>query len=607
MQWIRWAVIGSLAATLQAAVPNPPQLFPQDTLLLATVPDWSTAKTALGSSSWGKMWADPAMKPFRDKFETQFREKFLGSLEKDLGIKTSDFAPLFQGQISLAALKADWKPNDEDSDPTFILVVDTRDKSEQLKTLLAEVRKKLTEAKKPVQARSIRSIEFVTVEVTPSKASPKKPDQDEEDERKSQQKMELTFGRVDTALVVSTSTAGLDQVVARLTGVSVPVVGETTDFQTAESTAGFRESTGYVYLQAANLLEAMKMGTSGPGQSGAFGIEPQQAIEGLGLTGLRSVAASIRQTGNGLVGRSLFVVPEPKRMGLLKLLKFEAKESGPPVFVPADAVKFDRVRLPGQQVWNGLEGLVRQVSPELSSLLNMSLGALGKDKDPQFDFRKQFIGNLGDDYVSYEKSAKGKTLAELENRPAMSLIGVVNATEMMGALKTLAGLLPSGAEDLKERSVGGKTIYSLRLPSGPGQPVRTLEVASSGGYVAFANDAAILEEYLRNGETSTRNLKNLAGLAEAAQEVGGMSTGVFSFQNQREGAQATWEVLRTSGGVQQLIPTLGQKAASDAADWLDFSLLPPFEQVSKYFGITVSAGAWDATGFQLRTYSPNPK
>ncbi|MBN9689628.1 MAG: hypothetical protein J0M24_05265 [Verrucomicrobia bacterium] len=604
MKLFRHLSVGLLAAgLLHAAVPPPAQLFPQDTLLLATVPDWTAAQGSLGSAPLGQLWADPAMRPFRDKFEAQFREKFLGTLEKDLGIKSQDFLPLFQGQISFGALKADWKPSDEDSNPTFVVVVDTRDKSDQLKTRLAEVRQKLTEAKKPIRTEKIRDLEFTTVVIEPPPDSSAEPD--EADDQKPD-KLELTFGQADSALVVATSTAGLDRVVARLTGGSVPVLGESTDFQTAETAAGFRDSAAYVYLQASGLLEALKAGTSEVEAGGMFGIEPKQAIAGLGLDGLRSIAGSIRQTSSGLAGRTLIVVPETKRVGLMKLIRFEAKDTAPPAFVPADVVKFQRVRINGQQVWTGLESLVQQISPQLGGLLNMSLGSLGKDKDPNFDFRKQFFGNLGDDYVSFEKSARGKTLAELENRPSLSLLGAVNANEMLSTLRMLAGLLPSG-DDLKEREVSGKKIFSLTLPGGPNQATRVMEIAASGGYVAFANDAAILEEFLRSGETTARPLKDLPGLSEAAQEVGGLSTGIFGYENQRESVQATWEALRTGGGIDKLIPTMSKKAADDAGEWLDFSLLPPFEQMAKYFGISVTAGGWDSTGFQLRTYAPTPK
>ena len=41
--------------------------------------------------------------------------------------------------------------------------------------------------------------------------------------------------------------------------------------------------------------------------------------------------------------------------------------------------------------------MLSDVAPPLAGILDMTIGALGKDKDPSFDFRKSFIEALGDD------------------------------------------------------------------------------------------------------------------------------------------------------------------------------------------------------------------
>jgi hypothetical protein len=259
------------------------------------------------------------------------------------------------------------------------------------------------------------------------------------------------------------------------------------------------------------------------------------------------------------------------------------------------------MRLNGQQLWSGLESMVQKMSPQLGGLLSMSIGALGKDKDPKFDFRQMFFGNLGDDYVSFEKPPRSRSAADLANPPSLTLIGAVRPDDVIMAIKALSGLLPGGGDDLKEREVNGKKIWSMTLPTAEGG-ARVLEIASTPGYVAFANDKAILEEYLRSAEAAPKPLKDQPGLAEAAQQVGGFSKGVFGYDNQRESAQTTWETLRSGSGIDGLVPTMGKEAANNADDWVDFKLLPPFDQVSKYFGISVSTAYWDGTGFQMQSF-----
>jgi hypothetical protein len=45
---------------------------------------------------------------------------------------------------------------------------------------------------------------------------------------------------------------------------------------------------------------------------------------------------------------------------------------------------------------------------------------------------------------------------------------------------------------------------------------------------------------------------------------------------------------------------------SEIRDWLDFSLLPDYDQVSKYFYITVYAGNTTADGLSLKIFAPRP-
>jgi len=46
--------------------------------------------------------------------------------------------------------------------------------------------------------------------------------------------------------------------------------------------------------------------------------------------------------------------------------------------------------------------------------------------------------------------------------------------------------------------------------------------------------------------------------------------------------------------------------ANKLKDWVDFSLLPSFDQVSKYFYITVWSGSVNSDGFSFKAFMPNP-
>jgi hypothetical protein len=285
--------------------------------------------------------------------------------------------------------------------------------------------------------------------------------------------------------------------------------------------------------------------------------------------------------------------------------------------VPADAVKFQRFRLDVQKAWNTLESMVSEISPQMGGGLKLILETAGKDKDPNFDLRKELIGNLGDDLISFQKNPRSNTLADLNSPPALYLLGSPNAEKLAAALKTIASLLPPQLTNIKERELLGRKVYSLTLPGAPNpdgsMTQRNLSYSASGGYLALSTDDALLETYLRSGENTGKTLRDTVGLAEAAQKIGGMSTGMFGYENTSETVRVLLETLKNDyGTVEKLllmmpfVPKPGGKDSKGLKDWVDFSLLPPFDQIAKYFYFTVYSGSANADGLSYKVFSPTP-
>lgn len=597
-----WSAL--VLATLPAfgAIPPAPKLLPKDTLAVITVPDWTASAAQAGGSSAGKLWADPALKPFKDHFEAQFQAKILGRFEKDLGIKAADYLPLLQGQLTLALVADGWDGTDKTKEPHLVLILDAKDKSADLKTRLEEVRKKLTEAGRNPKTEKIRDVDFTTVVIEP-KAAPAKPagkkeDEDEDDEVPVKpSKQTYVFGQVESALLIANSAVPLEKLVARIAGGTVPVLGDEAAF--AGSEPRLREAQAYGWVHWTPLSAGLTKALADNEMFENAGTDAQGAFKALGLTGLRTITFSARTEAEGTRGELSLNVPEAERRGLFKMLSFAAKDSSPLPFVPADVTQFIRVRIDWRKFVGTLEESLQALSPQMGGMFNMIVGAAGKDKDPNFDLRKSLFNNLGDDLVTYQRPATGTTLADLQNTPSLTLLSSPASEDLMGGIKALTGLAPGGAAG-KEREVAGKKIQSLPMPM-PGKPDGKLEYVGSGGYVAFSRQPAMIEEFIRSADGSGKSLKQNADLTAAAEKVGGLGTGLFMFENQRETMRATWGMLRSDG-----LAKAGM-GHGDFADLFDFKKLPEFDLVRKYFGIGVSAGVVDAQGMHFRTFSPTPK
>lgn len=345
---------------------------------------------------------------------------------------------------------------------------------------------------------------------------------------------------------------------------------------------------------------------------------PDKIIAATGLGGLKTLAFACQNSGDGSLALLSAGAPEADRQGLLKLLPAAGKESSPPPFVPADVIKFQRSRMDGQKAWATLQKIMNDISPQIMSGVNFALdtaNTAAKQKDPNFDLQKNLFGNLGDDMISYSKAPRGSSLAELNSPPSLFLIGSPRPEQLADALKSILVLFSARGGTPAEREFLGRKIYSLALPTlgaaPTGQPAPTLSYAASGSYLAITTDTPMLEEYLRSSDSQQKSLREKAGLVDATQQAGGSSVGIFGYQNNAEVSRFMFEAARKFQGTNSAdsAPLPGMEfpvGGGSFKDWMDFTLLPPFEQVSKYFYFSVYGLNVNADGFTFKMFAPTP-
>lgn len=627
---LKLSVLLSLGALLStgAAVLPPEKLLPADTLVLLTAPNFSSCRTAMSNSCASQLWNDPAMKPFREKFLAKLSEEVIAPLERELGFKLSDYHGIAQGQVTVALIQNEWQGKAGQS-PDWVFLLDAGEKSGQLKTNLTLLKKRWTDSGKQVRTDKIRDVEFSTLvsskedlskmldTLLPSRKSQRSIEEDSDAKRKSE-KIELTFGQSDSLLIAGSSTKVMERILARQAGAGSGGLSELAIYS-ASHNALFRDADAYVWVNFKAFYELFTRETK-PASAPANSVMPSTSaiLSAIGLNGVQSLAFSFRSAPEGAFGRFQINVPESARQGIFKVLALEARDAAPPPFVPAEAVQFTRVRLNLQKAVASIESLLSNLSPAASGGIKLIFDSAGKEKDPNFDLRGELIGNLGDDVISYQKNPRGNSPAELNSPPALFLLSSPNAEKLANAIKVVLSSLGQGS-DIKEREFLGRKIYSKSQPAiDPSDRSKVVEqflhFSASGGYLAVSADIGILEEFLRSAEAKGRPLRDLAGLNEAAQKVGGMGGGFFSFSNQSEQTRVGWDAMKKSPNFFSLLlnnaPVSDSLAMDDTArklkEWADFSLLPPFDAVAKYYGFVVYAGGFEPNGFSVKLFYPNP-
>jgi hypothetical protein len=302
--------------------------------------------------------------------------------------------------------------------------------------------------------------------------------------------------------------------------------------------------------------------------------------------------------------------PESTRAGLLKIFAIAPKNAAPPAFIPAEAVKFSRIRLDGKQTWAELQKMIAAISPSGLASMNAIIdvaNTFAQQKDPGFDLRTALFGNLNDDIISYQKAPVGDALAALSSPPTLFLVAVANADPVIGAIKTVSTMASPQGAFAAPREFLGRKIYTIPLKAGRNPADGTVEtkslyISASGGYLALSTDTSILEEYLRSADGKLKPLSETAGLAEATQRVGGAGGGLFGYQNQRETMRVAFKLMKTAreaDAAKQMLPPAFR-------DWADFSLLPDYGTVQKYFYLSVFAGNANADGLTVKVFTPRP-
>ena len=628
-----WATFLILAATTlaHAAIPPAENLLPADTLFLLDVPDCAALRAASHQSPQWLFWKDPAMKPFRDKFMAKWQAEFVAPLERDLGVKLADFTSLLQGQFAFALTQNGWNGNN-DANPGIVLLLDAKNQSSLLTTNLDRLRKKWQAAGKPLQTESLHGIPFSVVTLSSNsmpgvlakifpasqpvqelgKPNPPPPPAGK-----------LYVGQFESLLIVGNSRMGVDTVAARLKGGSNPSLKNNPVFASAQLSHFHPAPLYYGWFNAKTFFGALAQVSEAepnPAAPSPFPTMPWgKILSASGLTGVKSASFTCRQSPAGAFADFYIAAPVASRQGLIKMLVANSKDANPPAFVPADVVKFWRWRIDGQQAWAALQKMLGDISPMALTSLNSFLdiaNSRAQQQDPDFDVRKNFIANLGDDWISYQKKPTGTTFADLNQPPSIFLFAATHPDQAALAIKQVMGLASSQEDAPPTREFLGRKIYAIALRpryvagTGSNAPVarsRTLYCTAGGGYVAVSDDISMIEDYLRSTENRVPPLRQKEGLVQAAQRVGGAGKGLFGYENQRETMRELFTALKkdpsaTLGANNLLMHLWG----GSLSDWLDFSLLPDYDRVAKYFYFTVYSGSADVDGLTFKFFSPRP-
>ncbi len=574
-----------LSAKAAKAAPSLEALLPAETVLVVAAPNYASAKKHFKDSASGQFWDSAEFKPFRKKLADGFEANVLAGIEEELAIDFEAFEEMASGPVALAVVPG----QDAGEEPALLLLLDAGRKSVTLRRTLSRLERDWRKNDREVSETEIGGVDFTTVS-------------DPEGDR------QVHIGRVGAQLVVGTKSAQIEGVLARLNGKGAGALAGNPAFA-ADHGAVLRGADFYVWANPGAVLPQLLDNLP---DGAEVGIDFGEVVGALGIDGLGTLAMAYSERPDGAHSELFIGLPKAKRKGLFGLLETKRADTSPPPFVPANVGAFSRWRLDMDAAWKNLEKLLLELSPDVANMVEFTVGLLGKDKDSNFDFRKSFLNNFGDDLIIYQMPPKGTALNDIGAGPMVVLVKSPNPDELIKGVGAVPGILPPPLNEaaMLPRRLGDHTVYSFELAEFPdpstGELVKMeLLLAARNGYMAAATDADLLQAFL-DGKTNG-GLAKRDGLAAATILVGGMDSGFFGYQNDRDMVLSTMDTLRDNADqfdmIFSMIPTDGFGEVS-LSEWLDFSLLPTGSKIAKYFDFTVYGAETDDRGISLKTFSP---
>lgn len=610
--WIFVWGLGMLCTLGVWAAPKPAALLPRNAVAMMTIPDMSKAKAAFLNDPYIRLFSDPAMKGYAEGMKEIFVEKLWEQLEKRLNVQLTDYADLIQGQITVA-LFVEMRVEGLSFD--VLIAMDSGDQSEGLAEKFEAFRNRLSEEGQVLKPMTIRDHSFFRVQTKASQGLPN----------------QWFMGQVDSFLMIASRLELMQKSLAAGFG-GGSSLAEDPAFSRIFSNR-FKDSYVYGWVNFAEIYQrlilpqVLSMDRRFARNPNPFAPKPKAILDALGLESLQGLAFNMKRLAAGSMMEFALAVPKESRDGLFGLMNFEEKDCMPLPQISDKVVSFNRVRFDLSRSWNDLENTLINLVPFVASLDKMFLEGLGKDKNPNFDFRESFFENLGDDIITIgfpPRSSGLNNFTELTTPPSLTLLGSPRPKELAEAIIVVVSSIPSNQKIVKDRSFQGRTIYTIRIPGlpMPGTPpgqnpfasTTSLYMAADDGYVIFSMDEQMMEDYLRGVGSNHRPLSGVSGLSQAKGFLSQTPLTSFRYDNATILMKGVWEWFRENADSQnpEIRDAFGLSVPN--AFWLDWSAafadllpkLPPFERVAKYFHYSVGGTSSDAHYLNYRWFFPTP-
>ena len=308
-----------------------------------------------------------------------------------------------------------------------------------------------------------------------------------------------------------------------------------------------------------------------------------------------------------------------QKMGVCKILDLESDVISVPEFIGASSSSVSIINMDINKMVTELSNVLARFSPPMAAMLYMPLLPAGQDGSPGVQLKSDIIDHLGSKIViatSTETSPDGSVTPQF-----IYSIGLNNRGALEKSLSRVHSMMhPNNPE--ARREVLGHTIYLFDLGMFiPGPAVKQQQkwaFTLTDTHIIIGPETTV-DQALRTMVASEPSL-NSAKWFLAAKSALPSTVAIASLQNDAVTNKLFWQTQKKQ---KQEVENNDSKASvgiglnaqgnlsfmQKGLDIVDFSLLPDFEKVEKYFGLSVSHLTSRPDGFfmEIKSLDHSPK
>ncbi|MGA2323660.1 MAG: hypothetical protein ABSG22_07425 [Sedimentisphaerales bacterium] len=598
-------VVGVKGATL----PKTAELVGVDTVLLVDISDFNQFMTKFEKCSVYKLYNDPAMSAFAKNFTGKVREKIEG--DKDSFVKgVLDANVMPEGRLAFVMTAGQ-------QEMSMALISQWGRNVGKIRDIIEKMAAKSVEKGAHRGIEGYRDVNIVTLTTEAAGQSSVKDGDDNMAAKTGPSSEKDVYCFVGDCLITASDAEVVKFVVSQIKGAGASSLAGDTDYIATMGAVGPYHDVD-IYVNFKRAIERLADGdTTG---------ESQKEIANLGLDGVGGLGFSlgVAPDAESSVRGKMFLRTTGTRKGVLKMLEMRSEPVRVPRFVPASACSVSFLNVDIKRAYDELCSIIYGFEPAAALMLQQPIPGTGSESEPGITIRPDIIEYLGSEII-IAQSVNKPFSKDKEPTEIYVAVGVNNRAALEKSLSLIHKRLIAPNNPEPTRELLGYTLYLMGPAGIPvlGGSVPMVEagprVVPKGERLAFT----ITDTHLIFGQEPAveRAIRTLGGaesepvssakwfnIAKAAVPS---VVGSAGFENNSASGELLWWMLKDSGKSRRADIGMGPAAAvlagPDAWDFADFSLLPEFGAVKKYFGLSAGYGISRPDGFFFEFKYLNPQ